>query len=90
MPKVSFAGGHLSRFCGMTEDAVREAIALEVYQAVIKEMLPTPTKSHYVFNLRDFARVHAGICMAKPDQIDSVGAISQHGIAEVGQQGASE
>ena len=44
---------------------------LEVYQAVIKEMLPTPTKSHYVFNLRDFARVHAGICMAKPDQIDN-------------------
>ena len=44
---------------------------LSVYQAVMREMLPTPTKSHYTFNLRDFARVHAGICMAKPDQIDT-------------------
>jgi dynein heavy chain len=44
---------------------------LSVYQAVMKEMLPTPTKSHYTFNLRDFARVMGGICISKPDQINS-------------------
>ena len=33
------------------------AASLEVYETIQKELLPTPTKSHYTFNLRDVSKV---------------------------------
>jgi dynein heavy chain, axonemal len=31
--------------------------AVSIYQKTIQEFLPTPTKCHYTFNLRDLSKV---------------------------------
>lgn len=43
--------------------------AVEIYQSVIQDFLPTPAKSHYTFNLRDLSKVVQGMLMCELQDI---------------------
>jgi dynein heavy chain len=45
---------------------------LEVYGTMLKEMLPTPAKQHYMFNMRDVSKVFQGICQCTRESLPKI------------------
>lgn len=44
-------------------------MTLDIYKIILSDLLPTPAKTHYTFNLRDLSKVFQGILMANPEFI---------------------
>ncbi|CAG9466170.1 unnamed protein product [Pedinophyceae sp. YPF-701] len=51
---------------------------MDVYKKVANSLLPTPTKSHYTFNLRDISRVVQGLILVKKDTLPTGDAGKQY------------
>uniref|UniRef100_A0A8C9M054 Dynein axonemal heavy chain 1 n=1 Tax=Piliocolobus tephrosceles TaxID=591936 RepID=A0A8C9M054_9PRIM len=56
---------HIAHF---TEPLVEATIM--VYATITSQLLPTPAKSHYTFNLRDLSKVFQGMLMADPAKVE--------------------
>jgi dynein heavy chain len=47
------------------------AATVQLYNAIRAELLPTPNKSHYTFNLRDMGKVVHGLMRADPKTLST-------------------
>lgn len=69
----SILDGFLRPFCvevkGCSEGVVNSSI--ELYNRMCKELLPTPAKSHYTFNLRDLSKIIQGVLQVRPSALTS-------------------
>eukprot|EP00435_Cladocopium_sp_Y103_P006027 s2958_g1.t3 len=62
----------LGRFPGAVAGVANAVVksTIQLYEDMSAEMLPTPAKSHYTFNLRDLAKVHLGICRCQKKSME--------------------
>eukprot|EP00002_Diphylleia_rotans_P013196 TRINITY_DN2570_c0_g1_i1.p1 TRINITY_DN2570_c0_g1~~TRINITY_DN2570_c0_g1_i1.p1 ORF type:complete len:3210 (-),score=627.88 TRINITY_DN2570_c0_g1_i1:227-9145(-) len=77
-------GSILTRSLKTTPSAFQDAIVaatLDIYRTITAQLLPTPAKSHYLYNTRDLSRVFQGLSTASDHptiQADEIVSLWSH------------
>ena len=68
-----FIRASIPEFSDVAEPMVKSSV--HIYLRIQQELLPTPLKSHYTFNLRDLSKVFQGMLMVRPKHLESKDSI---------------
>lgn len=62
--------GHLQPFNRDIQDLASTItkMTMTLYSTIVKDLPPTPSKFHYIFNLRDLSRIYHGLSLTTPDR----------------------
>ena len=53
---------------GLTESIT--TATLDLYKTIVRDLPPTPSKFHYIFNLRDLSRIFSGLCITTASRFE--------------------
>ena len=64
----SILAGHVQPFSHGIQATVPvlTEMTMDLYKSVVRDLPPTPSKFHYLFNLRDLSRIYNGLCLTTP------------------------
>ncbi|XP_076648749.1 dynein heavy chain at 62B [Halictus rubicundus] len=82
---IAFIGLQRNGFTTAAMPWIMEVVnaTMNIFQNARNELRPTPAKSHYLFNLRDFSRVIIGCTMIKEESVDSKSMFAKLWVHEI-------